>query len=125
MTTLIRASAIVLTIELAAVLLGVDLAGQGPATKDEYQRSAEIYEMRTSARSGPQRGEEIYYYKCWYCHNQYAKTGPPLKDLFTRAQPSGQPRTDREVAEKIRQGGPIMPSYRHVLTDVDLADLLS
>ena len=125
MTTLIKASTIVLTIELAAVLLGVDLAGQSAATKDEYQRSAEIYEMRTSARNGPQRGEEIYYYKCWYCHNQYAKTGPPLKDLFTRALPSGQPRSDREVAEKIRQGGPIMPAYRHVLTDADLADLLS
>jgi streptogramin lyase/mono/diheme cytochrome c family protein len=125
MTTLIKASAIVFTVELAAVLLGVDLAGQSAATKDEYQRSADIYGMRTSAQSGPQRGEEIYYYKCWFCHNQYAKTGPPLKNLFTRPLPSGQPRSDREVAEKIRQGGPLMPAYRHVLTDADLADLLS
>ncbi|MGH8649577.1 MAG: c-type cytochrome, partial [Burkholderiales bacterium] len=125
MTRLIKASAIVLAVALAAVLPGQNLAGQTAATKDDYQRSANIYGMRTSARSGPQRGEEIYYYKCWYCHNRYAKTGPPLKDLFTRALPSGQPRSDREVAEKIRQGGPIMPAYRHVLTEADLADLLS
>lgn len=126
MCSLMKVSAIVLTVELAAVLLGADLAGQTAATKDEYQRSAEIYGMRTSARSGPQRGEEIYYYKCSYCHNQYAKTGPPLKDLFTRrALLSGQPVSDQTVTEKIRQGGPIMPAYRHVLTDADLADLLS
>jgi streptogramin lyase len=82
--------------------------------------------MRTSAARGPQRGEEIYYYKCWYCHNKYAKTGPPLKDVFKRRTlQSGQPVSDAAVVEKIRQGGPIMPAYRHVLTDADLSDLLS
>ncbi|MGH2400297.1 MAG: carboxypeptidase regulatory-like domain-containing protein, partial [bacterium] len=125
MRTKLVVALFVLAVGLAAVLFGVDLAGQTAATKDEYQRSVDIYAMRTSARSGPQRGEEIYYYKCWYCHNEYAKTGPPLKDLFKRPLPSGQPRSEREVAEKIRQGGPIMPAYRHVLTDADLADLLS
>src|SRR5439155_1616781 len=60
------------------------LTGQQGATKDPYQRSAEIYQMKTSAAEGPQRGEEIYYYKCWYCHNKYAKTGPSLKDIFKR-----------------------------------------
>ena len=125
MTRLIKAAALVLTVELAAVLLGVDLAGQTATTKDEYQRSADIHGMKTSAASGPRRGEEVYYYKCWYCHNQYAKTGPPLKGLFTRALSSGQPVSDQTVAEKIRQGGQVMPSYRYVLTDADLADLLS
>src|SRR6266849_2689023 len=120
---LINASAIVLTVEFAAALLGTDHAGQAVATKDEHQRSAEIYEMRTTARQGPQRGEEIYYYKCWYCHNEYAKTGPPLKDVFKRRTlQSGRPVSDETVAEKIRQGGPIMPGYGHVLTDADLAD---
>ena len=104
MTTLIKASAIVFTVELAAVLLGVDLAGQSAAPKDEYQRSAEIYEMRTTARSGPQRGEELYYYKCWYCHNQYAKTGPPLKDLFTRA-------AVRTAEERAGGGGKDSPGW--------------
>ena len=110
---LIKAYAIVVTV------LAVNLAGQTGATRDDYQRSAEIYAMRTSAARGPQRGEEIYYYKCWYCHNKYAKTGPPLKDLFKRGV------SDAAVMEKIRQGGPIMPAYRHVLTDADLSDLLN
>jgi len=45
------------------------LTGQQGATKDPYQRSAEIYQMKTSAAEAPQRGEELYNYKCWYCHN--------------------------------------------------------
>lgn len=36
-----------------------------PAQKDEYQRSTDIYSYKTTAKSGAQRGEEIYYYKCW------------------------------------------------------------
>jgi streptogramin lyase/mono/diheme cytochrome c family protein len=118
--TLTKASAFVLTAGLAAVLLG-----QTP-TNDGHQRSRDIYEMRTSAARGPQRGEEIYYYKCWFCHNQYAKTGPPLKDIFKRGMlQSGIPVSDETVTEKIRQGGAIMPAYRHTLTNDDLADLLS
>ena len=125
-TKLIRASAIVLAIQLAAALSGADLAGQAGVTQDAYQRSADIYEMRTSAAHGPQRGEEIYYYKCWFCHNEHAKTGPALKGLFTRRTlGSGAPVSDETVAEKIRNGGPIMPGYRHVLADADLADILS
>src|SRR5213593_3565938 len=102
------------------------LTGQQGATKDPYQRSAEIYQMKTSAARGPQRSEEIYYYKCWYCHNKYAKTGPALNDIFKRATlRSGKPVSDEAVMDKIRQGGTVMPAYRHTLTDADLADLLS
>ena len=124
--TRIKAFAIVWTVVLAVALFGIDLTGQTGAAKDEYQRSAEIYEMRTSAARGPQRGEEIYYYKCWYCHNKYAKTGPALNDIFKRATlRSGKPVSDEAVMDKIRQGGTVMPAYRHTLTDADLADLLS
>jgi hypothetical protein len=95
------------------------------------ERSVAIYNFKTTAESGPLRGEEIYYYKCWICHNQYtiqAGTGAvPLKDLFKRGRlvTTGQPATDETVAEKIRSGSPRMPSYRYVLSDQDLKDLIS
>ena len=121
-----KESAIILTVAIAGLLLASTLNGQTGATKDTYQRSAEIFEMKTSAREGPQRGEEIYYYKCWYCHNKYAKTGPALKDIFKRDKlRSGQPVSDAAVIEKIRQGGQLMPAYRYTLRDADLADLVS
>src|SRR5213593_4949665 len=91
-----RRASIVMTAASAALLLAATLTGQQGATKDPYQRSAEIYQMKTSALEGPQRGEEIYYYKCWYCHNHYAKTGPLLKDVSKR-------RSDEAVIAKIRQ----------------------
>ena len=118
-----KESAIILTVAIAGLLLASTLNGQTGATKDTYQRSAEIFEMKTSAREGPQRGEEIYYYKCWYCHNKYAKTGPALKDIFKRDKlRSGQPVSDAAVIEKIRQGGQLMPAYRYTLRDADLTD---
>ena len=96
----------------------------------KLQRSVVIYNFKTTGESGPKRGEEIYYIKCWMCHNKHtigAKTGAvPLKDLFKRARlTNGQPVTDQTVAEKIRTGSPVMPAYRYVLSDADLADLIS
>lgn len=121
-----RASGIVLVACLGGALCVASASSAPMAAKDEYQRSAEIYEMRTSARSGPQRGEEIYYYKCWFCHNKYSKTAPHLKNLFKRASLlSGQPVSDLTVTQKIQDGGTGMPAYRHALGDADVAELLS
>jgi len=102
-------------------------APQGAAVKrDAYQRSTMIYSYTTTAASGASRGEELYYYKCWMCHNQFAKAGPQLKDLFKRAaMTSGEPVNDQSVADKIRKGGPAMPAFGHELKDADIADLLS
>lgn len=127
MARLIKLALVLLTIQIGVVMSAPDLSGQAGAARDTYQRSAEIYDMKTAGPSGPKRGEEIYYVKCWFCHNELAKAGgPPLKGLFTRkALGSGVPVTDQAVIEKIRTGGPKMPAYRHVLTDVDLADLVS
>src|SRR6266851_9095424 len=53
--------------------------------KDYDQRALEIYEFRKAAQSGPHRGQEIYYYKCWMCHNELAQGGAPkLAGLFKR-----------------------------------------
>ncbi len=78
------------------------------------------------ATSGSARGETIYYYKCWVCHNSLTEdAGPPLKDLFARpVLISGQPLTEESVAAKIRTGGLRMPGFG-VLTDADIADLIS
>jgi mono/diheme cytochrome c family protein len=95
------------------------------------QRSVAIYNFRTTAQEGPGRGEEIYYFKCWYCHNAYtvaAGTGAmSLKGLFTRPKlvTTGQPVSDETVAEKIRRGSARMPAYRYALSDADMSDLLS
>src|SRR5439155_14786814 len=45
--------------------------------KDYDQRALEIYEFRKAAQSGPARGKEIYFYKCWMCHNELAQGGAP------------------------------------------------
>jgi cytochrome c5 len=102
-------------------------ASEKPAQKDEYQRSTEIYLYRTTAKSGPQRGEELYYYKCWMCHNQFAKTGPQLHDLFKRPtfSSSAYEVNDQTVAAKIKEGGPGMPSFGTSLKDADVADLIA
>ena len=100
---------------------------------DEYQRAAQIYYFTNfGAESGPQRGEEIYFYKCWICHNEYTiaanpgSAAPTLVDLYKRPQLlSGKPVNDETVTEKILRGGVAMPSYRYTLSDKDVADLIS
>ena len=116
---------VALAIASAAALLSV-AAGQAaePVKPDTYQRSYEIYNYQTTATSGPQRGEELYFYKCWMCHNQYAKTGPLLKGIYSRSL-AGAPTTDEALTEKIKSGGPTMPAFRTTLKDADLADLVS
>lgn len=98
-----------------------------PSQKDSYQRSTEIYEYKTTAQGGQQRGEELYYYKCWVCHNQFAKAAPQLKDLFKRPtfSTSDDAISDQTVADKIRNGGPGMPSFGATLKQADISDLLS
>jgi mono/diheme cytochrome c family protein len=95
---------------------------------DPYQRSTDIYQYRTAGQSGSARGEAIYYYKCWICHNQYTATGgPQLKGLFTRGTftSNGQPANDQTVRAKIRSGGPGMPRFETTMTDADIADVIS
>jgi mono/diheme cytochrome c family protein len=100
-----------------------EAAAQQPA-RDPYQKSLQVYEFRKAAASGPERGQEIFYYKCWFCHNEFTKDIPKLEGLFTRATLlSGQPVTEENVKAKLREGGPGMPAYRSVLNDADLNDL--
>jgi mono/diheme cytochrome c family protein len=109
---------------VAFVLGGGPACAQEPA-KDYLQRSLEIYEFKKAAPSGADRGKEIFYYKCWFCHNEFTKDIPKLEGLYTRALLTGQPANDANVKEKLRNGGPGMPGYKYALNDADLNDLVS
>jgi virginiamycin B lyase len=98
-------------------------SGKGTPT-DDLQRAHRLDTYTLVADSGASRGETIYFFKCWMCHNKYAKTGPYLKSLYQHESlMSGDPVTDENVAAKIKEGGPGMPSFRTALSDSDIADL--
>jgi mono/diheme cytochrome c family protein len=117
--------AVSLTATCLAAASAQEPAPQQPA-RDPYQKSLQVYEFRKAAASGPERGQEIFYYKCWFCHNEFTKDIPKLPGLFQRAALiSGEPVNDATVKEKIRNGGPGMASYKYALNEQDLNDLVS
>jgi virginiamycin B lyase len=101
----------------------------------DLQRSVQIDTYHLVSDSGAARGETLYFYKCWMCHNQYtiqAQYGDKapflhLKDLFQRSRlaTSGQAVTDEAVTAQIKNGSPDMPSFRTDMSDGDIADLVS
>ena len=84
---------------------------------DKYQRSGDVFYMRRMGASGWERGREIWYMKCWICHNDFtreandsnvAPVAPTLKELYKRpVLLSGQPVNDDTVKAKIRGGGTV------------------
>ncbi len=101
-------------------------ADKDKAAADNLQRSLLLDTYRIDGDSGPARGEVIYAYKCWMCHNKYTKGGPYLADLYTRSTlVSGGGVNDENVAAKIKNGGPLMPAFHHNLSDADVADLIA
>ena len=91
---------------------------------DDLQRSYRLDHYKLLADSGASRGENIYFFKCWMCHNKYAKTGPSLKTLYKHETlMSGDPVTDQNVIAKIREGGPGMPSFGTTLSEADMQDV--
>ena len=98
---------------------------------DPYDRVSQLWYFQRLASSGWQRGQEIYYMRCWICHNEYtviAEPGaaPSLRDLFKRPRlMNGQPVNDQTVAAFVRAGTARMPSYSpQYFKDQDLADLV-
>ena len=103
---------------------------QAAAATNDLQRSYEIYNYNIAATSGAQRGEAIYYFKCWVCHNDYTiaagSPAPTLKDVFKRPQlRTGDPVNDTTVANQIRRGSAQMPGFGGSLKDNDIADILA
>ena len=128
---------------LAALAIGITLAVVGsigrsaaagptdsvaPPVKnllsDDLQRSLRLDTYKIEADSGAARGENIYFYKCWMCHNKYAESAPYLKELYKRPNlMTGKPVNDETVTEQIKKGSPGMPSFGTTLSDADIADL--
>ncbi len=103
-------------------------AAPEPENTDPDQRSIRIYEFRKAADSGPDRGREIFYYKCWFCHNEFAgpQSAPDLATVYKRKQLlSGRPTTDDGIKDEIRNGGAGMAAYKYTLSEADLNDLVS
>src|ERR1700688_1025831 len=91
---------------------------------DDLQRSRRLDTYKILADSGASRGENIYFYKCWMCHNQYAKSAPLLKDLFKHESlVTGDPVNHDNVPTIIKEGITGMPAFRTSLSDMDIADL--
>jgi mono/diheme cytochrome c family protein len=124
----VLAGALITTV---GVLVSPALAQQAappkqPVVKDDYQRSLQTYQFRKAARSGPERGREIFYYKCWFCHNEFTKNAPQLVGLYQRGTLlSGLPVNDDTVKDRIRNGGAGMAAYKYTLSEADLNDLVS
>jgi mono/diheme cytochrome c family protein len=103
---------------------------QAGAASNDLQRAVEVFGYNVAAKSGATRGEVIYYYKCWNCHNDYTRAAgspaPTLKGIFTRATlVTGDPVNDENVAKQIRNGSAQMPSFGTALKDADIVDLLT
>jgi mono/diheme cytochrome c family protein len=97
-----------------------------PAVRDNYQRSLETYQFKKAANSGPERGREIFYYKCWFCHNEFTTHAPQLTGLFARGTLlSGLPVNNDTVKDRIRNGGEGMAAYKYTLSEADLDDLVA
>jgi streptogramin lyase/mono/diheme cytochrome c family protein len=98
-----------------------------PATnRDNLQRSYRTDHYLEVAESGADRGENIYWHKCWACHNKYQQAAPTLEGLFQQpALITGVPVNEENVAAHIKKGGPGMPSFGTTLSTSDVADVVS
>src|SRR5689334_24854370 len=79
------------------------------AQTDSYDpslRAIQYYNYKRVAQNGPERGRELYYFKCWQCHNEFQKTAPQLTGLYQHGRLiAGEPVIDALVANKVRNGG--------------------
>ena len=77
-----------------------------PAAYDESLRDLKYYRYKRVAESGPERGRELYYFKCWQCHNEFQTTAPQLKGLYQNGTLiSGEPVNDTTLSERIVAAG--------------------
>jgi streptogramin lyase/mono/diheme cytochrome c family protein len=100
-------------------------ASLGISSSNDLQRTYQMDRYTELADRGPARGETLYFYKCFVCHNHYARGGPPLAGLFDRAQSAGDGVVnDRTVTALIRNGTSAMPGFRYDMDGADMEDLV-
>jgi virginiamycin B lyase len=104
---------------------GSQSGGSSITPSDDLQRSARLDNYSLTADHGLARGEDIYFYKCWMCHNKYAQSAPYLRDLYQHSTlVSGKAVSDASVAEHIKAGSAAMPAFGTTLSDSEIADLV-
>src|SRR5258708_1777923 len=113
-----QSRAALLLLALGAFAGATAAAADKESAIDDLQRSLRLDTYRSVADSGAARGETLYFYKCWMCHNQYTKSAPLLKDLYQHAGV-----TEDTVTAKIKEGGPGMPAFKASLSEADISDL--
>ena len=120
-----RKGAVILAVSAATILFAA-FAMRSFAASQQVSKPSGPVGRGNAAADFPRGAEQIYMIKCWMCHNEYAKTGPPLKDLAKRAKLiSGPAVNEQTVYEVIRSGSQRMPSYRYTLSDQQISDLVS
>lgn len=103
-----------------------DASSAASSRLNDFQRSYQMERYTELADGGPARGESLYFYKCFVCHNHYAKGGPDLTGLFHRARlANGEVVGEQSVIKAFMQGGVGMPGFGHALKQADVGDLLS
>ena len=133
---LLGTSAFVVILSFAISLARPARAGGAPdgaadtptlaASHDDLQRSYRTDKYLEVAESGADRGQNIYWHKCWACHNKYQQAAPQLEGLFQHpALITGVPVNEENVAAHIKKGGPGMPSFGTTLSNSDVADVVS
>ena len=98
-----------------------------PAPADYNQRSLEIYEFKRVGDQRRERGKEIYYYKCWFCHNDFAEGAPKLTGVYQRGTLDDRTARDSTTASRNRsaKAAPGMASYKYTLSETDIEDLVT
>src|SRR5580692_11720979 len=114
--TLLGMSALIVTLSFAISMARPASAGKSAdgasdtptsvAYRDDLQRSYRTDHYLEVAESGADRGENIYWHKCWACHNKYQQAAPTLEGLFQQpALITGVPVNEENVAAHIKKGG--------------------
>jgi mono/diheme cytochrome c family protein len=91
---------------------------------DPYDRAAVFYAYQRAAKNGWQRGQEIFYVRCWMCHSGAVSSRDRYPSLSLRDVVA---RNDAKYVEMmVRAGTTRMPSYSlDTLSDEALNDLIS
>jgi len=78
------------------------------------------------SRAGDPRGKEIFQ-QCSGCHGvETGEAGPSLKGIFKRNKlRNGKPATEKNVREKIEDGGNGMPSFAGILSEKETDRLIA
>ena len=80
-------------------------------------------------KTGDAEKGKVVFEQCAICHNADStekKMGPGLKGLFKRDKlMNGKKVTEKNIRDKIDEGGNGMPSYKEMLTDQEKDDLVA